>query len=495
MSTERHTRSMGITSASRRRFLRGLATGSGALILVACGAPNPAAEAPTSSAASSGSASVAATSAPAAAATSAPASAATSAPAVVSGTQNLVVMAGTNDVPDAAIAQFQAAYPNVKIERIDADNTRLNAMIAAGTPPDILERSAPSVPIMVLQNQVLDLTDRFKASEKLKLDDLGPSIAYWKFDGKKVGEGAMYGMHKDWSPDLSLFISESAFQDAGVPVPEPTKVFTYAELAELAPKLIKKSGNRIERMGFHLEQNWMGDYVLRRLLEDGESLYSVDYSKANIKDNPKAVEFLRYVYDLSKENLVWNPLNPSPSGWSGDDFVKGQLGSLNMGYWFTGSVRTAPDSPVKDKVLMLPGATWTGKRANPSLGGAGMVIPAQTKNPDAAWSFFEFYMGDEPARDRAKSGWGVPALKSLYNLLPQETAFDKQSYAVLQDEIKYAEKPIDINPYFDGKSIGGLWNEKLEPTLRGEMTFEQLVEDLDSAVNQLIADGRSAAGV
>ncbi len=469
-------------SAGRRQFLRGVAAGVGALLVSACGAPNPAAQPTTEPAAN-----------PTAAPTAAPQP--TAAPAVTQGNVSLTIMAGANDVPDDVIAQFRAANPTIAIERIDSDNTRLKAMFAAGTPPDILQRSAPQVPIMVIQNQVLDLTQYFAASELLKLDDLGPSIAYWKFDGKRVGDGKIYGMHKDWSPDLSLFINTAAFEEAGVPVPDPTKVLTYAELAQLAPKLTKKAGDRIERMGYHIEHTWMGDYIARRLLEDGESLYTSDYAKANIKDNPKAVEFMKYVYDLCKENVIWNPLNPSPSGWSGDDFVKGQISVLNMGYWFTGSIRSAGDAPVKGKTMMLPGATWTGKRANPSLGGSGLIIAKATKHPDAAWKFFEYYMGGEPARARAKSGWGVPALKSLYSLIPQETDFDKQTYAVLQDEMKYATTPLDINPYFDGKIIGGLWTEKLEPALRGETTFEQLVESLDADVNQAIADGRAAAGV
>jgi multiple sugar transport system substrate-binding protein len=462
------------TGVSRRRFLQFLVGGSGAAVLAACGAPNPAAD--------SGSA-------PAATTSSAPAP--TSAPAVGSGTSNLVVMSGPNDMPDETIAKFQAAFPNIKIERIDRDLTRLNAMVAAGTPPDLINLSAPQMPLLVIQNQLLDLTSYFAGSQKLKADDLGPSISYWKFNGKKLGDGSIYGMHKDWSPDLSLFINMAAFEEAGIPIPAADKVYTYAELAELAPQLTKRAGERIERVGGHIEHGWIEGYVQRRLLEEGESPFAPDYTRANIKDNPKISEFLRYIYDLSKANLIWHPLNPSPTGWSGDDFLKGQMGLLQMGYWYSGSVRGAQDSPIKDQIMMLPGATWSGNRANPSLGGSGFSIAKSTKNPDAAWSFFEYYMGDEPAQDRARSGWGVPALKSLYSLLPQETAFDKQTYAVLQDEMKYADKPMDINPYSQG---WGVWIDYLELALREEINFEQLIEQFDEKVNQNIADGRAAAG-
>jgi multiple sugar transport system substrate-binding protein len=453
--------------------------GAGAVTLAACGAPNPSAEAPTDAA-------------PQAAATSgAPAA---TAPAVAGGVK-LVLMAGTRDVSEDEIKAFMAANPSITIERIDEDATRLKAMMTAGNPPDLIRLGAPQVPILVIQDAVLELTEYFKAGETLKIDDLAPPIAYFKFDGTRVGEGPIYGMHKDWSPDLSLFASLAAFEEAGLPPPDSSKAMTYAELAELAPQLTKRAGDRIERVGYHIEHDWIDGYIQRRLLEDGESVYAADHAGAAIKDNPKVVEFFQYVYDLSKENLIWNPLNPSPSGWNGDDFLKGQVGLVNYGYWFSGSIRAAEDSPVEGNIVMLPGATWSGKRANPSIGGAGMVITRGSKNPDAAWAFFEYFMGGEPAQNRAKSGWGVPALKSLYPLMPQETEFDKQTYAVLQDELTYAENAVDINPFMDSAVWAKSWKSNLEQALRGSITFEQAIENLDTDVNQAIADGRSAAGL
>jgi multiple sugar transport system substrate-binding protein len=453
--------------------------GAGVATLAACGAPNPSAEAPPDAAPQ-------ATVSSGATAAVAPAAA---------GAVKLVLMAGTREVSDDEIKAFMAANPSITIERIEEDSTRLKAMITAGNPPDLIRLGAPQMPILVIQGAVLELTEYFNASQTLKIDDLAPPIAYFKFDGTRVGEGPIYGMHKDWSPDLSLFISTLAFEEAGLPVSEVGKALTYAELAEIAPKLTKRAGDRIERVGYHIEHDWIDGYIQRRMLEEDESVYAADHSRAAIKDNPKVVEFFQYVYDLSKENLIWNPLNPSPSGWTGDDFLKGQVGMVNYGYWFSGSIRAAEDSPIEGKIVMLPAATWTGKRANPSIGGAGMVITKGSKNPDAAWAFFEYYMGGEPAQNRAKSGWGVPALKSLYPLMPQETEFDKQTYAVLQDELAYADKAVDINPFMDSAVWAKSWKSNLEQALRGSITFEQVIENMDADVNQAIADGRSAAGL
>jgi multiple sugar transport system substrate-binding protein len=43
----------------------------------------------------------------------------------------------------------------------------------------------------------------------------------------------------------------------------------------------------------------------------------------------------------------------------------------------------------------------------------------------------EYYSGGQPALDRAVTGWGVPLLKSMFDLLPQDTEFNQQREALM----------------------------------------------------------------
>jgi len=269
----------------------------------------------------------------------------------------------------------------------------------------------------------------------------------------------------------------------------------YSDLHEIAKKLTKREGDRTARIGWGNPEGLVLVRTLQIVLaEQDQNLYSPDFSKITLADNPKAVEFLKYVYDLAKENVIWNPLNPSPN-WAGDDFVKGQVGMVRYGYWFSGMVSTTKDAAVGgDKTVFLPAPTWGGKRLNPTISGTGMVMARATKNPDAAWKFFEYYMTGGPAQTRAKSGWGVPPLKSLYAQMPQETDFQKQVQQVLQDSLKYADYVLAANPYYDDSVFDTSWKTNLEQALRGSISFDQLVQNVESDVNTAISEGKTAIG-
>jgi multiple sugar transport system substrate-binding protein len=289
-----------------------------------------------------------------------------------------------------------------------------------------------------------------------------------------------------------MFVSNAAFEDARVDVPQPDNVLRYADLAGLAGKLLKKDGDKIVRMGWGYEYGWFVRTVQRIMAEQGQKLYKDDFSAMVLKDSSSAIDALKFFYDVSKEGATWSPLTPSPGG-IGDDFVKGTLGIVSYGYWFSGWLAGAQDSPVAGKVTMLPAPTFYGKlRINPTIGAAGTAIAASTKNPDAAWKLFEYYHAGEPAVARAKSGWGVPALKSLYPLMPQQTAFQKQVQAVLQDELKHADYVLDVNPYYEDSVFNNSWVSNLEKALRGQSTFDQLVENIEKECNTAIEVGLKA---
>src|SRR5438094_10265186 len=110
----------------------------------------------------------------------------------------------------------------------------------------------------------------------------------------------------------------------------------------------------------------------------------------------------------------------------------------------------AESDKTKGKTVMLPAPTWAGVRRDPTMTATGWVISSQTKDPDAAWAVFEQYMGGKPAQDRAKSGWGVPGLKSLYPQMPQQTDFQNQVHTVLQGELSKRDFILQFNRYMDG---------------------------------------------
>lgn len=95
---------------------------------------------------------------------------------------------------------------------------------------------------------------------------------------------------------------------------------------------------------------------------------------------------------------------------------------------------------------------------------------------------------------QAKQGGGVPGLKSMYQYLPQETAYQKQVYTTLQEELKYADKPIQFNPYIGEGTVVDSWTKNLEQGLKGSITFDELLQNVESDVNAAIQEGRDRIG-
>jgi multiple sugar transport system substrate-binding protein len=386
----------------------------------------------------------------------------------------------------ADIDAYVAANPHVTIERIDNDATKLAAMMAAGTPPDIIRASGADTKVYALRGWVLDLTPYFEKSTVLRPDDMMSPVEYFKFDG------GWYGMHKDFSFDSSYIINKRMAEEAGITLPPPHTIITFEQAGEWARKMTVVEGGRVVRMG--MESDMSDGTAQRVMMETGEDLYNEDFTKANIKDNPKVVALMTYYAELAKENVIFNPLNPSPN-WSVPDLLDGKTASIVIGYWAQASFASA-ENPVEnpENFVMYPALSWGGEVVvNPPMGGAGMFITAGSKNPDEAWKFFEYYMGGEPAISRAKAGWGLPALKSLYQYISLDTEWQQQFYDNVQWEMENSViTPRRINPYYTTATFNGTWSKQLELYLKGEVTLEEAIANTDAEVNKAILDGKAA---
>jgi multiple sugar transport system substrate-binding protein len=462
---------------SRRELLKlSGAFAAGSVLVAACGPTEEPTQAPAPTQAAA---------APTEAPTAAP-------PPPVEG--NVVVMhkVQQGELTEDMVAQFEAKYPGITLEVVEDDLTRFFAMYAAGNPPDLVRIQAPTVPPWLARKMLYDLTPYFEASTVLKPDDLAPANNYYKAeDPLHVGSGKIYGMCKDWSPDFTLYIYKKAFADKGLDLPSETEPLTYQELYELALQLAAFEGDRITMFGFDYPAEWIDRIWMNILAETGDLLYSEDYTKIELAGSDKTKEVIKYFVDHAQDKLgAVGAIIPSPN-WIGDDFDKGLVASLMYGYWFSAMAET---DVTAGQVLFVPAPTWTGVRRDPTMTATGMVMAAVTKVPDAAWKVFEWYNGEEPALGRAGSGWGVPTLKSWYEMMPNETEFQQQVQKVLEGELALDTSPLQFNPYLAEATVSNAWLQYLEQAVGGSITFDELLTNLESDVNAAIQDGIAAIG-
>lgn len=402
----------------------------------------------------------------------------------------VVIFHDVKEITEDQRAQFEAEYPGITIEFVDREEpARLTAMFAAGTPPDLIRVQAPTIPGYLARGLIKDLSPYFAASTLLKLDDLMPANDYYKAESPmKIGSGKIYGMCKDFSPDFTMFVNTQIFEAAGVPLPDPKTPLTYDEIKDLADRVTVRDGERIVTWGYGYDDGWIDRIWMNCLAELGQSLYSEDFTELKLSGNDEARKLAQYYFDLAKANLTVNPLNPSPNGWAGGDFTAGMLGIMQYGYWFMAMAET---DATRGLVSMIAAPTWAGKRRDPTMTATGMVMAEDAANPDAAWVLFEWYNGGQLARERASSGWGVPALKSMLDLVPKETDFQKQCLEVLNDELALATTPLQFNPYLGETEVENSWRTQLEQGLRGSLSFDEMLKAVEDEINLTISDNKA----
>jgi len=409
-------------------------------------------------------------------------------PAQVTGT--VTVMHFRHEFTEEQEAQFETDNPGIQIEFVQAEESRFFAMFAAGTPPDLYRLQAPSIPGMLARGLLYNLQPYFDTSELIKMDDLAPANDYYKAQSPlEVGTGPIYGMCKDFSPDFTIYTYSKVFEDNGVSLPSDAEAMSLDQVFDLAKKTTTYEGDRLVTLGYGYEEAWVDRIWMNHLEEIGKKLYSEGFDKiviAGDEDNKKIVKFF---YDLAAEKVVPSSVNPSPNGWFGTDFNAGIMAMAQYGFWYSAMAETDQN---RGGVMMMPAPTWTGVRRDPTMTATGMIMTSASKVPDAAFKVFEYYNAGQPSIDRAGSGWGVPALKSQWNLIPQGTDFQKQAYKVLQGELALETPPLQFNPFLGETVVSNSWKKHLDLALKGDTSFDEMIANIETEVNLVIRDNIDA---
>lgn len=393
----------------------------------------------------------------------------------------VTVMYNNTEFPSEMAKEFEAANPDIKIVLVETDTARYMAMNAAGNPPDIMRCNSAWIPYLATNKMALDIAPLFKKAKYLKEKDLLPINDSFKYKGK------LYGVVKDWSPTTIGYYNKNVFTEAGIPFPSPTEPMTYRQMAEIARKLQKAQGDRVVRRGLAF---WPGEpyhQIIAAMLSAGQDLYSKDGAKLILSKNPKAKEIVKFFYDIAKEKIVSSPVSPS-EGWEGQMFQNERVAMIFYGYWY-GAMSEGNIN--KGKVGVIASPVWDSKsrRISPSFNIVGGFISSKTKNPEAAFRVFDWFFAGKPAQDRAASGWGVPAQKSLLGLVATDTPLGKERQLNLESEMKNIK--VDTpSPYILPDVFNSSVSKNFELALRGDITLDQFLTNVENEVNKAIDDSR-----
>ncbi len=410
----------------------------------------------------------------------------------------IVFMQGRGEFSEEEESTFNTKYAPNKVSMLENDYTKLAAMFAAKQPPDVIRVYAPSLPGFKARGLILDLTDYFMASKKINAADLWEANDYYVFapDSLKPSHsGHRYGMVKDFAPDNTLWLWKASFDDAKVPLWEYNDPPSYADLLKAAPQLTKKDGTRTVRWGMQPSDFWIDRVTMAMVMEIGKSIYSEDYTRVLIKEDKDVHDAFKWYYDMAFSGSIPTKLNPI------DDFVagliQGRIAIFQNGYWHTAYLRIneKPETHVDENSRFI-GAPWffdKSKRLSPTVTACGDVVAKATKDPEATWAFYEYFMAELPAENRAKGGWGIPAYKSWFNRLPNDKPHEKRAFTTLQQEIPLM-KTLNFNPYLGEDSVNQIWSAEIEKALRANTKVDDMLDSVTKEINRQIQDGKDAIG-
>lgn len=403
----------------------------------------------------------------------------------------LRIMSPESDFTEAWITSWNTAHPDIQLVREDLDQAKWVADYLAGNPADLMNIGAGAeIPFFVKRGMLLDLSDYFKKSSYIKEDDIDlEGCGAYRFDGEVSGQGSWYGLPKDYNNVTAITYNKEIFTKAGVPFPSATEPMTYTEFYELAKKLTDTSGpNAI--FGTEVHGNWPFFIAGDMAYMIDKKLHSDDYLTMN--DDPEIRDIWKYFLRLHQEGISSNLEHPM-SGWAGSAFQAGNVAMVQLGYWFGASSAGVEGYAEKFGWAPAPIMQKGGKRVTNSLGATGFVISSKTQYPDEAFQVFEWYMGGEPGIERAKTGWGIPPLKSLQGLLPEETEFDKVRKQIALEEVKYM-KPPQLSPYVRLQVYSTNWNAAKQAVLAGDIDLDQAVDMFFEAMNEALELGKEEIG-
>jgi multiple sugar transport system substrate-binding protein len=399
------------------------------------------------------------------------------------GTTTVTVMYATSEFTAEQVAAFEEENPDLKIEFVEFDTNRLNAMMTAGDPPDLV-RGKPSANLFA-RELAAPLDDFIAESEVIKEDDLLPVNDLWRWDGKQRGEGEIYGLVKDFSPDTTFWQNEALFEQAGVEPFSTTEPASWDDVIEKG-KALKAAGIELP---IGIEWQWgIGNLLQEMVEQQGAKIFNDELTEADLT-SPEAIRAIQWFIDYGKEEVGPTSLNPLAAGQDGPAFTSGEMAASMDGYWFAGQFTAEEAAKVAESASLAPAPTW-GERISAVTGAVGAWIPESSDNKDAAWRVMEYFIAGQPAVDRAKSGWGLPGLQSMWKYLPTD---QKQAAELAQQEMEFVV-PLQDSPYLSVDQWNPELDKGIQAGIQGQMTAEEIGKSVEDRMNTLLAQGKDQLG-
>ncbi|WP_066424655.1 sugar ABC transporter substrate-binding protein [Anabaena sp. 4-3] len=361
------------------------------------------------------------------------------------------------------IATFETQNPGIKVNWVDvpwaAMENKILTAVSAKTPPDVVNLNPDFASQLAGRNAWLDLDAKVPAQAR---SSYLPNI--WQ---ASTLNGKSFGIPWYLTTRLTIYNTD-LLKQAGISNP-PT---TYAELAQAAQQIKEKTGKYAFFVTFVPQDS---AEVLQSFVQMGVTL--IDTQGKAAFNTPEGKAAFQYWVELYKKGLLPKEALTQGHRHAIDLYQSGETALLASGPEF---LKTIANNAPKIAQASAIAPQITGDTGKKNVAVMNIVIPRDTKNPDAAVKFALFLTNDENQLAFAQAANVLPSTKkaladSYFKDVPANATTVEKARVVSAQQLQQAE--ILTPALKDIKKLQKAIYENLQAAMLGEKTVDKAVED------------------
>lgn len=380
---------------------------------------------------------------------------------------------------DLAIKAFEEENDcSVKVIVTDADqySTKLQAAITGRQVPDVFYLEQGSVMAFVTNKVVRDITAEVE-SAGIDLDNVWKyGVDSYRYDGTRVGQGAIYGLPKDVGP-FSFGYNKTMFEAAGIPLPDPDQPYTMDEFREVAKQLTQDTNGdgKLDQWGTGLNATWN---LQAFVWSNGADWADPERTTVTV-DDPKFIEALQVFADIQNVDKSTPSIAEAQTLDTYQRWMKGEIGFFPVGPWDVSTYAKLDfDWDLIPYPVMSTGqtATW--------VGSLGIAVAEQTQHPELAAKLAVYLSANKDAQTSLwQAGVQIPNLIDMAeNEYAKSDGKPENKQEFLQIVQDYG-RPLPAATTWSPEWYDEFWTG-VAPVLDGKKTAEEYCKEVQPRMQQ-----------
>ncbi len=375
---------------------------------------------------------------------------------------------------EAVAGGFAERHPNSRLVVAPAGGPfleKIKTLVAAGTPPDVVDTHQTQVRDLGPAGLVVDLAPFLKRAPYPK-DYVGWEPYAWR--------AKQYGV--PWAiQSTALFYNKALFDAAGVTY--PTAAWTWDDFVAAAQRLVQPGADpstTVWGAGDQGGQNYQWQDAVMTAF--GGGLLGQDHRQVTAT-SPASLEALTF-------RAGWGTrlrITPAQPGGISGQFGTGRVAMATSGSWYVASLLRNEQAS-----LTVAGVPWDvaplprGPKRRAGLAHElGIGVPNGVRSPDASWAAVRYLTTPEALRPFAEIGRIVPPQKSLWpHAVPADgpPANFKRAFLDVWGEMQ-VEPPFVPNQ----AEATAIWREEMDPVWSGQRAVAEGAAAYAGRMEQFLA--------